>query len=101
MSAVEDPMGEGRNPEKELVGWANFTLGGIEEASDVPVNMVQKHWKKNPKARDGKPLIVVGETEKKKIPVYLSEDEDGDALQLAAQLLDRKSRESTDGNASE
>ena len=88
----QEPMGEGRNPEKEIIGWSNKEQwDGIEE-SDVGLEMPRNRWKKKPKDRfEGDPLVRVGKTSKKKIPIFLSEA-DGDALALALALLEKEEK---------
>lgn len=84
----EPPMGEGRSPDKEIVGWEDKNRGGSVIASDVGLNIPRAKWKKRPKdSLTDKPLVLVGKTNKKKIPIFLSEadnrpDQTGGALYL-------------------
>ena len=67
------PMGEGRNPYKELIGWGNQTAWGELLPSDIGLDIPQSEWKKNPRDHViDKPLIEIGETSNKQIPVFLS-----------------------------
>jgi hypothetical protein len=76
-SSLLAPMGEGRNPRKEIIGWSNQRAWGQLLASDVGLDVAPTKWKKNPEDHImHKPLIKIGETEKKSISIFLSEADD-------------------------
>lgn len=98
------PMGEGRSPYKELMGWGNKSAWGELLASDVGLDIPSNKWKKNPKDHIlNKPLIEIGETEKRRIPIFLSEadnrpDQKDGALLLHAELKNKEQEEQNESD---
>jgi hypothetical protein len=92
-------MGEGRNPNRELLGWANKKAWAVPESSDVGLDIPEEDWEKDPRDKIlDKPLIRIGETERKKIPIFLSEsdnrpDQKGGALFLHADLREKENKD--------
>ena len=70
------PMGEGRNPAKELKGWSNKRIWEGPESSDVGLDIPSNTWSKKPTDYRGDPLVKVGTTAKNGIPVFLSKADD-------------------------
>jgi hypothetical protein len=70
---MEEPMGEGRAPDKEMRGWGNRFAWNGPEPSDVGLDILHEKWSKNPNDHiHGAPLIQVGITDRHFIPIYAS-----------------------------
>ena len=100
--SVLAPMGEGRNPRKELMGWSNRTVWGDLLISDIGLDIPRNKWKKNPKDHIlRKSLIEIGETSNRQIPVFISEsdnrpDQTDGALFVHSNKRDKEEKEEND-----
>jgi len=70
---MDTPMGEGRDPDKEMRGWGNRFAWRGPEPSDVGLDILHEKWKKDPIDHILEaPLIKIGITDRQFIPIYAS-----------------------------
>lgn len=66
-------MGEGKNPEKEIIGWQNVEAWKPVEKSDAPADGSTPTKSKPKCSITGEDLVAVGKTTRKGNTIYLSE----------------------------